>query len=88
MRSPFRSLRSFISFSAIALVTVFLLFTFHVSLFNLAIFPISLYNPTMFNVAFNLHSQGKLDEAEKIYREIINKEPDNAQVYNLLGLIE
>lgn len=42
----------------------------------------------MFNTAFKLHSQGKLDEAEKIYREILNKEPENAQVYNLLGLIK
>ena len=42
----------------------------------------------MFNTAFKLHSQGKLDEAEKIYREILDKEPENAQVYNLLGLIK
>lgn len=41
----------------------------------------------MFNTAFNLHSQGKLDEAEKIYKEILSKEPDNAQVYNLLGIL-
>lgn len=42
----------------------------------------------MLNTAFKLHSQGKLDEAEKIYREILDKEPENAQVYNLLGLIK
>ena len=42
----------------------------------------------MFNAAFNLHTQGKLDEAEKIYKDILNKEPENAQVYNLLGLIK
>lgn len=42
----------------------------------------------MFNTAFNLHSQGKLDEAEKIYLEILKTEPQNAQVLNLLGLIK
>lgn len=42
----------------------------------------------MFNTAFNLHSQGKLDEAEKIYLEILKTDPQNAQVLNLLGLIK
>ena len=42
----------------------------------------------MFNTAFNLHSQGKLEEAEKIYKEILTNEPKNAQVLNLLGLIK
>ena len=42
----------------------------------------------MLNTAFKLHSQGKLDEAEKIYKEILEKEPKNAQVLNFLGLIK
>ena len=42
----------------------------------------------MFNTAFNLHSQGKLEEAEKIYKEILTNEPRNAQVLNLLGLVK
>ena len=42
----------------------------------------------MFNTAFYLHSQGKLDEAEKIYLEILKENSQNAQVLNLLGLIK
>ena len=42
----------------------------------------------MINTAFKLHSQGKLEEAEKIYKEILTNEPKNAQVLNLLGLIK
>lgn len=42
----------------------------------------------MFNTAFSLHSQGKLEEAEKIYKEILTNEPKNAQVLNLLGLVK
>ena len=33
------------------------------------------------------HQAGKLQEAERIYRQILNVEPDNADAYHLLGLI-
>ena len=42
----------------------------------------------MLNTAFKLHSQGKLDEAEKVYKQVLETEPQNAQVLNLLGLIK
>ena len=42
----------------------------------------------MLNTAFKLHSQGKLDEAEKVYKQVLETEPKNAQVLNLLGLIK
>lgn len=41
-----------------------------------------------FNKAFNLHSQGKIKDAEKIYKEILEQNPDNAEVLNLLGIIK
>ena len=39
-----------------------------------------------FNEAFEFHKLGKLDEAEKLYLQIIEYS-ENAEVYNLLGLI-
>lgn len=37
--------------------------------------------------AFDLHKQGRLTEARDIYKEILKDEPDNAQVWNLLGVL-
>ena len=40
-----------------------------------------------YNEAFNLHKAGKLDEAERLYLEIIENDDKNAEVLNLLGMI-
>ena len=42
---------------------------------------------TLFQEAFELHKQGKLDEAEVLYKEILEKDENNAEVWNLLGII-
>lgn len=41
----------------------------------------------MFNQALSLHEAGKIDEAERIYRQILETAPKHAEVLNLLGLI-
>ena len=41
----------------------------------------------LFQQALQLHEQGRLNEAEHIYRQILETAPDNADVLNLLGLI-
>lgn len=41
----------------------------------------------MFQKAVELHQNGALNEAEKLYRQILETAPDNADVLNLLGLI-
>ena len=41
----------------------------------------------LFNEALRLHENGQFDEAEKIYRQILETSPNNAEVLNLLGLI-
>jgi len=40
-----------------------------------------------FQQAFACHQNGKLTEARDLYTEILQKEPKNAQVWNLLGLL-
>lgn len=40
-----------------------------------------------FKNAFELHKNNKLDEAEILYNEILQAEPENAEVWNLLGMI-
>ena len=40
-----------------------------------------------FNKAFELHKEGKLDEAETIYSEILKEDTKNAEVWNLLGMV-
>ncbi|MCD8377344.1 MAG: tetratricopeptide repeat protein [Candidatus Gastranaerophilales bacterium] len=40
-----------------------------------------------FQQAFTLHKENKLDEAECLYTEILEEEPENAEVWNLLGMI-
>ena len=37
--------------------------------------------------ALELHKNGKINEAEKLYFEILEKEPENADVLHLLGII-
>lgn len=41
----------------------------------------------MFQKAIKLHQDGALNEAEQIYRQILETTPDNADILNLLGLI-
>ena len=41
----------------------------------------------MFQKAVKLHQNGALNEAEQIYRQILETAPDNADVLNLLGLV-
>lgn len=41
----------------------------------------------MFQKAVQLHQNGALNEAEQIYRQILETAPDNADVLNLLGLV-
>ena len=38
-------------------------------------------------LAFSLHNEGKLEEAEKLYKEFLNENPEQPDVSNLLGLI-
>ena len=41
----------------------------------------------MFQQALTLHEQGRFDEAESLYRQILETAPKNPDVLNLLGLI-
>ena len=38
--------------------------------------------------AFNLHNCAKLEEAEKLYIEILEENPENARILNLIGLLK
>lgn len=40
-----------------------------------------------FNTAFEFHKLGKLDEAENLYVEILEEDNQNAEVWNLLGMV-
>jgi len=40
------------------------------------------------NVGFDLHQQGKLEEAESAYMEALKKDSKNAEVYNLIGVLK
>lgn len=40
-----------------------------------------------FNTAFNLHKSGMLDDAERLYGEILESDDNNAEVWNLLGMV-
>ena len=37
--------------------------------------------------AFSLHEQGKLDEAESIYKELLSQAPNDINVLNLYGML-
>ena len=39
------------------------------------------------NTGFSYHQQGKLDDAEPLYLEALKLKPENAEVYNLLGVL-
>ncbi len=41
----------------------------------------------LISIGFNYHQDGKLDDAENVYKEILNIDSTNAEVYNLLGLL-
>lgn len=41
-----------------------------------------------FDYAFKLHSQGKTDEALKLYEQILKQNPNNAEVLNLAGIVK
>ena len=41
----------------------------------------------MFHNAVGLHEAGRLDEAETIYRQILETAPEQPDVLNLLGLV-
>lgn len=41
----------------------------------------------MFNKAVELQQNGALNEAEQIYRQILETAPENVNVLNMLGLI-
>ena len=41
----------------------------------------------MFQQALTLHEQGRFDEAENLYRQILQTAPNNPDVLNLLGLV-
>ena len=38
--------------------------------------------------AFNFHIQGRLDEAEKLYLQLLKKTPDDSELLNLTGLLK
>ncbi len=41
----------------------------------------------LFNQAFELHKQGKLDEAEVLYQKVLEMNPKHAEVLNFVGII-
>ena len=41
----------------------------------------------IFKQAFQLHKENKLDEAEALYLKIIEEDPQNAEVWDFLGII-
>ena len=42
----------------------------------------------LLNLAAKKHNEGELDSAEILYKEILEKEPDNFNALNLLGAID
>lgn len=40
------------------------------------------------NVGFSLHQNGKLDDAEQTYLEALKLDSENAEIYNLLGVLK
>src|ERR1044071_2201785 len=44
--------------------------------------------PSMIEKAIALHQKGQLAEAERLYRKILTRNPQNAEVLHLLGVME
>ena len=42
----------------------------------------------LINIGFTLHEAGKLDSAENAYQEALTLDSENAEVYNLLGVLK
>ena len=42
----------------------------------------------LIQVGFTLHQEGKLEEAENAYKEALAQDSDNAEIYNLLGVLK
>lgn len=42
----------------------------------------------LIQVGFSLHQEGKLEEAEKAYKQALAQDSDNAEIYNLLGVLK
>ena len=42
----------------------------------------------LINIGFSLHEAGKLEEAEKAYQEALEQDRENAEIYNLLGVLK
>ena len=40
------------------------------------------------NIGFNYHQDGKLDDAENAYQEALKMDGDNAEIYNLIGVLK
>lgn len=43
---------------------------------------------TLINMGFGYHQQGKFDDAEPLYEEALKLDNDNAEIYNLLGVLQ
>ena len=41
-----------------------------------------------FDKAFKLHNANKIDEAKNFYRKIVAENPDDSEIYNLIGICE
>jgi tetratricopeptide (TPR) repeat protein len=41
----------------------------------------------LYKRAYNLHADGKLEQAEPLYRKVLETEPENSDAYNMLGLL-
>jgi len=42
----------------------------------------------LINIGFDLHQQGRLEEAENAYKEVLKTDDKNSEVYNLIGVLK